>query len=336
MDRLHVAEEVVRRFPRTLTSWRTGAGTQGHLRALVAEAAGLADSTARQVDEHLADRLGRLAHGRWVREVRRAVATADPGLLERRRASAAERRRIDLREEGDGSTTLAASGPSATVHAVYGALDALAGRCRDTGDSRTLAQRRFDALAALVELPPALTGATTERAADRLRRRPLLQVTVGLDTLLGLGDAPGETDTGVAVTAQAVRELAEVSVLRRLVLDPLTGALLDISPDRRPTARLHRAVLARDPRCGHPTCAAGPGHRDFEHTVARQDGGATSAANGGGDCRGHNNLKELPGWRVTPPTATEPMSWVTPTGRRYRVEPHDLRPPGLPPPEPPF
>jgi hypothetical protein len=113
-------------------------------------------------------------------------------------------------------------------------------------------------------------------------------------------------------------------VFRRLVTDPATGVLIDLSEEQyRPSTVLDRAVRARDVTCRFPGCrrsALGThSGTDLDHTVPWPQG-STSASNLAALCRRHHRLKHSPGWSVRL-DATGVMTWTTPTGRIYASEP---------------
>ena len=150
------------------------------------------------------------------------------------------------------------------------------------------------------------------------------------------------------ITAPEARSLAgpatdgtHRAVFRRLLTDPTTGVLTDIAEQQyRPSARLERAVRARDLTCRFPGCrrpALGNSTgTDVDHTVPWPQG-STTASNLAVLCRRHHRLKHTPGWDVVlHPDGT--MTWTTPTGRTHSSEPwkytdpeHNTR--GQPPPQ---
>ena len=127
-------------------------------------------------------------------------------------------------------------------------------------------QKRADLLVDAV-----LSGLPVEGLPVLQGRRPSINVVVSADTLLCLDDQPGHLTGYGPITAQTARRLAadESGTWRRLLTDPDTGALLDISEHRyRPAQRLRDFVAARDDVCAFPTCNQ-PGYRcEYEHTVA--------------------------------------------------------------------
>ncbi|GAA1205639.1 HNH endonuclease signature motif containing protein [Pseudonocardia alaniniphila] len=159
-----------------------------------------------------------------------------------------------------------------------------------------------------------------------------IRVTVPLDTLRGTSDEPGELAGYGPIPAEQARELAAdpESVWRRLVTDPLSGALLDYGTTRyRPPPHLTEHLIARHQHCQHPGCRV-PAHLcDLDHNQPynpTNDQGPTSAANLGPKCRPHHRLKGYPGWSVNQHVDGS-IIWTTPSGHTYRVDPPPLTEP---------
>jgi hypothetical protein len=151
-----------------------------------------------------------------------------------------------------------------------------------------------------------------------------VRVTVPLTTLLGLDKLPGELAGYGPISSDVARALAAQGTWRRLVTDPLTGALLDYGATRyRPPPHLSEHVIARDQTCDFPSCRI-PAHRcDLDHRVPYESGGATSADNLGPRCRPHHRLKASPGWNLArKPDGT--IIWSTPAGHTYGREPYPI------------
>lgn len=150
-------------------------------------------------------------------------------------------------------------------------------------------------------------------------------MTVPLTTLLGLDQLPGELAGYGPIPSDAARALAAHGTWRRLVTDPLSGALLDYGRTRyRPPPHLAEHVIARDQTCDFPSCRI-PAHRcDLDHRIPYDSGGgATSADNLGPRCRPHHRLKASPGWDL----ARKPdgaIAWRTPTGHTYERVPYPV------------
>lgn len=169
-------------------------------------------------------------------------------------------------------------------------------------------------------------GQKSPRRVGRRRRGSQVQirVTVALTTLLGLDQLPGELAGYGPIPADVARELAAEGTWRRLVTDPVSGALLDYGTTRyRPPPHLAEHVVARDRTCVYPGCRV-PAHRcDIDHHVPRSGGGPTSAWNISSLCRSHHRLKHSPGWRVTR-RVNGSVTWRTPTGHGLTRHPARL------------
>ena len=168
-------------------------------------------------------------------------------------------------------------------------------------------------------------------------------MTVSAETLLGLDDEPAHLTGYGPITADTARRLAADSsgTWRRLLTDPDTGALLDISERRyRPPQRLREYLSARDDVCAFPTCQQ-PGYRcEPDHTIPFNKGGPTTRDNLALTCRRHNRAKAGTGWSYRHnPDGT--FTWTTDTGHHYTTMPSqrwtttaDETEPAKPPPAP--
>ncbi|WP_247595346.1 HNH endonuclease signature motif containing protein [Actinomyces procaprae] len=122
----------------------------------------------------------------------------------------------------------------------------------------------------------------------------------------------------VAVPAITARALALGGSWRRLVTDPLSGAVLDVGRAHyRPPAALRDLVQARDTSCTFPGCTVPASRCDIDHVRAWADGGTTSLNNLTVLCQAHHRLKHTPGWTLSRQDG-DALVWTTPTGHRYR------------------
>ena len=165
--------------------------------------------------------------------------------------------------------------------------------------------------------------------------KPLIQIVIAHSTLLGEDDQPAELVGYGPVPAALAREAAADGVWRRLVTDPLSGAVLDYGRTTyHPPAALADHVRVRDVYCRGPGCRRKAADAELDHTVAWADGGTTSADNLGAMCKHDHLLKHHAGWRLTVHPDGR-LTWTTPTGRRHTTAPHDYRPDPPPPSSPP-
>jgi hypothetical protein len=164
----------------------------------------------------------------------------------------------------------------------------------------------------------------------------LVQVTVSLETLLGISREPGELERYGAVSADTARALASApgALWRWLAYDPGTGALIKTAPRvYQPTAEVRRFVQARDRTCAFPGCTRAARRCDLDH-VTRFDhecpetGGATCPDNLVPLCRRHHRIKTAGSFTSTATTPGHSVQWTSwLTGRTYDVHhTHDYRP----------
>jgi hypothetical protein len=184
--------------------------------------------------------------------------------------------------------------------------------------------RRADALLALTlaDAPPttatatAGTGTGTARPAEPPSVRALVHVTVSAATALGLADQPAHLAGHGPVPASMARRLAQHGTWRRVLTDPVTGAVTEVGRTRyTPSAALADLIRTRDITCRFPGCRQ-PAHRcDLDH-ITPWPTGPTAAANLATLCRHHHRLKHQTGWQVEADDPTT-LTWTSPTGHRY-------------------
>ena len=199
----------------------------------------------------------------------------------RQAEQAYEQRELSIRRRRDGLFTIWGRLDPVTGSALRATLAPHARR-RGRDDTRRFPQRLHDAVA---EHLAAGSGSQ-------------LNVTVALETLLGLKGSPAAEIAGAPLLAQAtVERLACDASLRRIVIDP-ASVVVDVGRSRRvltPAGR--QAVLARESgRCGCPGCDR-PG-RDVHHLRPWAQGGATELANQVLLCYWHHRMVHEAGWRL--------------------------------------
>ncbi|WP_344381351.1 HNH endonuclease signature motif containing protein, partial [Georgenia ruanii] len=132
-----------------------------------------------------------------------------------------------------------------------------------------------------------------------------------------LAQAPELTGYG-PISPDLARILAAGGTWRRLVTDPLSGAVLDVGRTRyRPPADLARWVRERDRSCASPGCPTPAWQCQIDHTNPWSQGGTTSADNLGPLCTGDHLLKTAGLFKVRQPTPGV-FEWRTPSGHAYR------------------
>ncbi len=264
---------------------------------------------------------------------KRAVLVIDASGEARRRRVARCTRDVWVTDDDDGLSTLVARLATERAHAILSAVTQAATRPpSDPGASDlrgpgpgpaaaapTAGERRADALAELV-----LRGSGTAAPGAELDVR--LDLVVPLDVLLGVSDGPVELRGAGALSAEVLRDLlADPAVavsLRRLVVDPVTGHLLDVGRHSYAIpARLRELVVTRDGTCRFPGCSRAASACQLDHAQAWDDGGGTSVGNLGALCTRHHQLKTHAGWALTAGRPDGSCTWHSPAGRRYDHHP---------------
>ena len=315
--KLAQARTLVRELPGTLAAVRSGAISGEHARVVAEAVWRLPEDPALPAALEAAV-LPPLLEGRCVTvpqfraRVRRACLALDPVTAEERHRRALVDRTVGYVPAEDGMVTMPVVLGAPEAQLIFTRLTAAA-TLLPAEDPRTMDQKRADLLVDAV-----LSGLPVDGLPVLQGRRPSINVVVSADTLLGLDDQPAHLTGYGPITAESARRLAadRSGTWRRLLTDPDSGALLDISGKYRPPQRLRDFVSARDDVCAFPTCNQ-PGYRcEYEHTVSFSAGGSTCRCNGALACRRHNQCKLDTGWGyVRNPDGS--FTWTTDTGHRY-------------------
>jgi Domain of unknown function (DUF222) len=121
---------------------------------------------------------------------------------------------------------------------------------------------------------------------------------------------------GVITAHQAMRLAARDATWRRLLTDPVTGAVIDLGRrSYKPSAALADIVRARDPYCVFPGCSVPAERCDLDHRVPFPEG-PTSRENLNPLCRHHHRLKHESAWTVRRDTDGS-YSWTSPREVEY-------------------
>ena len=172
--------------------------------------------------------------------------------------------------------------------------------------------------------PPGAASSDADRpgGGPSVHGAPDANLISGVDLLPGRAGVPGASmgtaGRSAPVPDAVARALAAGGTWRRLVTDPLSGAVVDAGRSRyRPPAAMADLVRVRDSTCTHPGCDAPARACDLDHIVPWVSGGTTSLDNLTCLCRAHHRLKHTPGWSLTR-ARDGALVWRTPTGARYR------------------
>jgi hypothetical protein len=256
----------------------------------------------------------------WRRAVQREAIRADARSAHERHERARQDRRVVVRPAENGMAELWALLPAEAALAISTALDARARTMKSAGDERTLDQLRADTLGDAFNGAglPTVDGEHTSGGG----RRANLNVTMSITTLLGFDDAPADLAGYGAITAEVAREIATDATWRRLLTDPVTGAVVQVGErSYKPGAVIQRHVQARDGSCRFPGCNRSAETADIDHTVPYPKGN-TEPSNLGVLCRRHHRYKHDGGFpsRLRQ-TSSGVFEWCHPTTRVDLVTP---------------
>jgi hypothetical protein len=279
------------------------------------------EETLASVDEQLALRAPRwpsLTRGRLVMRVDAIVVRLDRDAI-RRADKEVKDRYLNVSPSLSGVAEVYGNVFACTAQALDRRLNELAGTVCDA-DPRTAAQRRADALTALVagadRMRCTCGGPDCPAAHDRFRDRNVtIHVVADQSTSDGTGSTPGfMAGADELIPPQVVAELAKSATLRPLSFPSVA------EPRYTPSAALADFVRCRDLTCRAPGCDAPAVGCDIDHTVPYADGGATHPSNLKCLCRKHHLLKTFWGWRDEQ-MADGTVIWTLPSGQTYVTSP---------------
>ena len=151
------------------------------------------------------------------------------GEAERTYAEGVKNRYLKAEPNRDGTGSLLVTGAGPRITAAHGRVDKIVWRLRQGGDGRTLAQLRVDVATDLLLrgwIPSDPTFITLGAPPTAM-----VELIVSLPTLLGVDEGVGQIRGWGAISAGQARELAlaQGSIWRRVVCDPLTGRAIEAS-----------------------------------------------------------------------------------------------------------
>ena len=315
--KLKLARSLVDHLPATLGLLADGRFTATHAQVIAEASWGVDRDVVADFEAAVTGDVDDLTVRALQERVRREANRIDPVTAEQKHQTALADRSVGFCPGENGMAHLPVTLPAPDAQAVFTRLTAAATRL-PKDDPRTIDQKRADLLVDAV-----LSGIPFTALPEMQGRRPTIHVTVSADTLLGLDDEPGHLSGYGPITADAARRLAadQSGTWRRLLTDPNTGDLLDISADTyRPGQRLRDFIAARDDHCVFPGCHQ-PAYRcEYEHTLSYGAGGATCRNNGAAACKRHNLCKIDTGWGYTR-NDDGSFSWTTDTGHTFTSHP---------------
>jgi Domain of unknown function (DUF222)/HNH endonuclease len=229
-------------------------------------------------------------------------------------------RTVQAQDGEDGMGSLWLSHSVDRIRLAEHRLDRAARQLRSGGDERTLEQLRADLALDL------LTGAAAQADVPiPAFARPVINLTVPVQTLLGLTDHPGVLSGGTVLPASLVREIAQRpgATWHRMLTDPAGGTLELSTRSYQPTAPIWRRVVAEQPTCFRPGCDRPATGCELDHVVPWPQG-PTTAENLQPACKSDHKAKHAPGFGIL----------ATPDGSRQLRTPAGFQHPVLTPTHP--
>jgi hypothetical protein len=144
-----------------------------------------------------------------------------------------------------------------------------------------------------------------------------------MDVVLGAdGTRRREHADGTHATKVFAKLLLCSGFIRRVVLDPATGKVVDVGRrQRRFTRRQWRALVVRDGGCAFPGCDRKPKWCDAHHLKPWEDHGPTDLDNGCLLCRRHHTMVHHGGWQLERNPRTGVFTATAPDGRTFSRRP---------------
>jgi hypothetical protein len=313
-SRLHDAITLTTRLPLTMDRLVDGSIRFWHAKVLIEACGALDDAVVAELERKVIGKAADESIGEFRSRVRRAVSRLDPRGEEAKHRDALAQRRVSARADEHGMSGVFAYLRADQAAALMTGIDAHASALPD--DGRTADQKRADVLA---DLGAAMLSTATVAWQGR---KPAVQVSVALSTLLGADEQPGELAGYGPIPASMARAIAHdpTGTWQRLVTDPL-GRLIRCGTERyRPPAALRDHVLAEYGTCTFYGCRRQGCRGELDHVTPFPSLPGTVAENLQPACQRHHKVKHETDWTVK--KRPDGVVWISPTGREYERPVH--------------
>jgi Domain of unknown function (DUF222) len=321
--RLDQALRIVTELPGTFALLSAGEISLRHAELIADATIGFESSDMLLVEARVLEKSVGQTPAEFGRAARRAAAAVAPHIAEQKHEAAVAGRCVRRRPGRDYMVDVVATLPPVDAETVYLALDAVARKslAADGDKSIGVDARRADALLGWA------VAALADPSLPKLQGRPVeLHVVTDLPTMLGLAENLAELLGYGTIPASVARILSGDANWRRLIIDPVTGHLLDFGHRvYRPPQELRNFLIARDKVCRFPGCSMASERCDQDHGCPYDKGGDTSSCNCHCLCRRHHILKTTGGWKLKC-HGDGSLTWISPGGTQFFVPAEDHRP----------
>lgn len=309
---LSFALDLQRRLPRVFEALDSGNIDVRRARVFDRYTIDLPIATARTIVDAVLPNAPNLTTGQLAARLDRLRMEIEPDEAQERYEHAVNDRRVVMEPTPAGTANLYAFDlPPDRASALMRRLNRAARSLRNNGDQRSMDQLRADVFLDLC------TGGTADSPSEGT-----VDISVHLETLLGLNDNPGEIAGYGPIIADITRKVAERQVdgtWRFTVTDPDTGRPLSTGTTRRrPTAAQYQEVVARNQTCIFPGCRMPARDCDLDHRIPWAEGGTTRSDDLGPLCRHDHRIRHSAGWSYHILTNGE-IEWRSRLGHFYRT-----------------
>lgn len=239
------------------------------------------------------------------------------GAAEERFVQAYKNRDVCSNDGEDGISWLTIGGTTDQIQLARQRLTLAAKQARASGDRRTLDQLRADLALDLI-----IHGTTAEVPLPAYAR-PVVNLTVPIQTVMGLADDPGVLSGGTVIPAGLARVIAQRpgATWHRMLTDA-AGEMVELSTTRyAPTRPIWEQVVAQYRTCFRQGCDAAATMSEIDHRMrwSLTGDGRTSPANLWPACKTDHKAKHSTGFAIKQ-TESGGFALRTPAGFEHPIQ----------------
>jgi hypothetical protein len=292
-----------------------------HAQTMALQTVGLEPDARAELEAQLLPLAKTLTPPRFKARARVLREKRHPETMAKRHEDALDEQYVAVTPLDDGMAMLELVGPAIEVMALHDRVTTIARTLQKVdGETRPLGRLRATVLLALGLKGVVPEGTELAGIGDLVAGEVHLLVPVL--SLLGADTAPATLDGYGPIDAEtAARLVAAVPTFRRVLTDPVSGAVLALERTRYKVPKALRDwIRIRDGVCRFIGCPRPAGQCDMDHVLPWELGGPTNASNLAAACEGHHTMKHAAGWRERLlPNGT--VEWTTPNGLTYASDP---------------